>query len=235
MYDKLFHGIVFFALASAVFPECRADHLWIIPEPVGFDARVHVCINHEWQPDRLQRLSKAQLWRISDVKACKPVEVAIDEKSLIAKGLTDDPGSTYAMSYDCGVSFTDGEPNRVYLHAKSHTSADLSTWRTLCDAKRFPLEIVSTRDRNRFKFSVSFNGKSLAYPVVTVRGPDAFVREVQGDAQGQFSCELPQSGMYGICTTFVDSRPGDLGGQAFIETRHLSTLTLPIEVIPSRK
>ena len=232
---RLLHGIVVFVMGLALLPECRAGHLWIIPEPAGFEAKVHVCIDHRWHPFQLQRLSRTQIWRMSDVRKCMPVEFAIAEKSLVADGLTNDPGSTYVMSLDCGVTSAGGEPNRICLHAKSHTSADHSTWRTVCDAKRLPLEIVSTRDRHRFKFSVSFNGKSLANPVVTVRGTDAFLHEVQGDEQGQVICELPQSGMYGISTAFVDSRPGEFGGQKFVETRHFSTLTLPIEVIPSRK
>lgn len=235
MYHKLLHGVVVFVMASAASPRCQADHLWIMPEPVGFDAKVHVYLNPGSQPDRLQRLHKARLWRISDLKSCSPVEFAIAEESLVANGLMDDPGSTYVMSHDCGVSFTGGKPNRIYLHAKLHTSADHSTWRPVGGAKRLPLEIVSTRDRDRFKFSVSFNGKSLAHPTVTVRGPDAFACEVHCDAQGQFTCEFPRSGMYGICTTFVDSNPSELGEQTFVETRHLSTLTLPIEVIPARK
>lgn len=234
MLQRSLRAMVLLMLASGLQPVCRAEHLWIVPEPVGFDGRVHVYPCQGRHPDQIPHVFRIQLWRISDVKTCKSVELASEKESLISIDVANDPGAIYVLSHDCGVNSAGGEPNRTLLHAKSYTSADPSTWRPL-RVKRLPLEIVPTRDRERFTFAVTFNGNPVANPMISVCGPDGFKCDVKGDAEGRVTCGLPQSGMYGLCTTLVDSQPGTIEGRRFSGTRHYSTLTVPVEVIPARK
>lgn len=232
MFHKALRATVLFMLASGLLGECRAEHLWIVPEPIGFDGRVHVCTHHGL--DQVPHLLKIELWRISDVRGCESVQLAGGRKSLVASEGVGDPGLTYMLSHDCGLSSIGVASSRTLLHAKAYTSADPSTWRPL-PRKRLPLEILPARDREAFTFTVNFTGRPVANPRVTVHGPDGFQCESEGNSEGQVSCVLPQSGMYGLTTSFIDLRPGKIDWEEFSKTHHFSTLTLPVEVIPPGK
>ncbi len=225
---------VLFVLAAGLLRECRAEHLWIVPEPIGFDGRVHVCTHHGLQLDQVPHLLGIQLWRISGERGDESVQLAGGTESLVASEGVSDTGLTYMLSHDCGLSSIGVESSRTLLHAKAYTSADPSTWRPL-PRKRLPLEILAARDREAFTFTVNFTGRPVANPRVTVHGPDGFQCESEGNSEGQVSCVLPQSGMYGLTTSFIDLRPGKIDGEEFSKTHHFSTLTLPVEVIPPGK
>jgi hypothetical protein len=145
MLHKSLRAAVLFLLAAGLLCDCRAEHLWIVPEPIGFDGRVHVCTHHGLQLDQFPHLLKIQLWRISDVKGCESIQLADGRESLVASEGVSDRGSTYVLSHVCGLSLSGVESSRTLLHAKAYTSVDPSTWRPL-RRKRLPLEIVSARD-----------------------------------------------------------------------------------------
>ncbi|MFO1044462.1 MAG: hypothetical protein U0941_22035 [Planctomycetaceae bacterium] len=231
MLHGMRYSFVFLALAAGLLRDCKAEHVWIVPEPIGSDGQVHVCPHGGSQPEHVPDLFKVKLWKITEANGCESVPLMNGKESLITCEGVSVPGATFALSHDCGVSFSGGAISRTVLHAKAYTSADPSTWRLL-HRKRLLLEIASVRDRDAFTFTVNFNGHPVANPRISIRGSDGFVREVQGNSAGQVTCSLPQSGLYGLVTTYIDERPGMPGDQGFVKTRHFSTLTLPVEVIP---
>lgn len=222
---------------SVVSP-AMAHFLWLVPEPVSANAKVHVYFSDGAHPDRpelLDRVKSVRVWRLSGAKTFEAVEFSRTEDALCASLPANDSGSTYGLSHDYGISTKTGEPRRILFHAKAHTSADPSTWLAVRDAKRLPLEIVSARDGLKHVFTVMSNGQPLAKAGVTVTGPDSFKVTAETDDAGRVSFDLPQSGSYGLWTKLVDSSKGELDGKPFTQTTHLSTLTLPIEVIPVKK
>ena len=226
------------ALTAGVASQAAAHFLWLVPEAISVDAKVHVYFSDGAHPDRpelLDKVAKVQVWRMTEQRKFESVAVTKGENSLCASGLPNDMGSTYGLSHDYGISSKSGDPKRIFFHAKAHTSADPATWKSVRDAKRLPLEIVPTREGMKYAFTVLSSGPPLAKATVTVTGPDSLKLTAETDEQGRAVFELPQSGLYGIWTKLVDPAKGELDGKPFVETRHLSTLSLPIEVIPSKK
>jgi len=122
---------------------------------------------------------------------------------------------------------------RIVAHAKAQTSAEPATWRPFRDSKRLPLEIIPQRKNSKHGFTVLSSGRPLPKARVEVLGPDSCALVGETDEDGCATFDLPQSGLYGVWTKSVDQVQGEFEGRPYARTTRLSTLTLPVEVVPS--
>ena len=228
-------GLCLVALLLSETSDAAANGAWLIPDAMSNTTRLHICFSDNVQAALLDKMETMRVWRLMEQRKVEFVDVTRNESSICLDAITDDAGTTYGLTHDFGISSDAGGEKRVFLHAKAHTSADPSTWKSVRDAKRLPLEIVSLREGLKHAFVVLSDGRPLAEAVVCVNGPDAITLSAKTDDQGRVVFEFPQSGLYGVWTELVDPRSGELGGKGYMETRHRSTLTLPIEVIPIKK
>jgi hypothetical protein len=209
--------------------------LWLAPESDG-EMKVHCYFSgFEDRANFVDKVSITQVWRTNERERCEPVFLRNGGNSFWVCDQDEGLASTYWLSHDFGISEMDGVPERVFLHAKTHTSADPSTWRYVTKPKHFAIEIIPRREKFNHRFTVLSVGRPLAEAKVNMLGPDSFKQTGDTDENGEVTFELPQSGMYGLRVRSVHSQKGLVDGRSFVQTVHVSTLSLPLEVIPDMK
>ncbi|MDB5341626.1 MAG: hypothetical protein JWP89_3 [Schlesneria sp.] len=213
-----------------------AQLVWLVPE-TDVDAKVcvHTAASAPLDGPDLDKLAAVQLWRICERRKVESVAISRDGNSVWVAATAEDSGSTYCLSLDCGVSPLAGESERTITHAKAQTSADPSTWRPFRDSKRLPLEIIPKLDRSKYGFTVLSFGRPQPNATVEVFGPDSCKLIGETDEDGCAFFDLPHSGLYGAWARSVDLTKHEFGERPYSRTTHLSTLTLPIEVVPRLK
>ena len=222
-------------LLTAMVSPAASQTLWLASEWDG-EAKVHCYLTDvqnrtEW----MNQVSATQVWRTNERRKCDPVILRKGGDSFSFSDRDEGDGSTYWLSHDFGVSTVKGKPERSLLHAKAHTSADPSTWRYVSKHRGLPVEIVPNRENLNHRFIVLVAGWPLAKATVDIIGPDSFHQSGHTNADGAVTFDLPQSGLYGLRVSSVHTEEGELNGRSFAQTVHVSTLTLPLEVMPDMR
>jgi Domain of unknown function (DUF4198) len=212
-----------------------AQTLWLASESNG-ETKVHCYFSGvEDRGELIDKVLANRVWRMNERKSCEPMILRKEAESLWFSAEDKGIGSTYWLSHDFGVSEMAGVSERIFLHAKIHTSADPSTWWPIRNSKHLQVEIIPRRENLNHRFTVLSLGKPLAATKVNIVGPDSFKTTDDTDENGEVTFELPQSGTYGLCVRHVDSENRKLSGHPIVQTVHVSTSSLPLEVIPDAK
>jgi len=156
MYRFRWHGVATMSLIWMASP-ATAQFVWLVPEPDIADAMVHVHTSEGLgldRPEALDKVATTQMWRICEWKKFEPVTIHKDGNSVWATVVAKAPGSTYCLSYDCGISAQMDAAERIVAHAKAQTSAEPATWRPF-----FAIRSVS-----RWRLSRSARTQNTALP-----------------------------------------------------------------------
>lgn len=219
-------------LTTGMAPSATAQTLWLASES-EVETKIHCFLRGvEDRAELIDKISATRIWRTTERKKCEPLILNKAEDSLQLSAEDEGLGSTYWLSHDFGMSEVDGKADRIFLHAKAQTSADPSTWKHIGNHKHLPVEIVPKREQLQHRFTVYSMGRPLAKATVKIVGPDLFHHIGTADENGEVAFEMSQSGIYGLCVKSVVSENGKLNGRTFDQTVHVSTLTLPLEVVP---
>lgn len=215
----------------------RAQGVWIVTESWGAAGRGVVVFDDAGGAGGVRLPDQAtqfRVWRLNEDRALPPVVHQPGQSRMEFAVDREEADATFGLSHDFGVIQHRDTLIRLCCHAKSHIAAAPSTWRNVRVRQRMPLELSVSREGPRFSFQVRFAGRRLATTRVTVFSPERLRTDGLTDGDGRFACELPHSGIYGIRTEFVDSKPGERNGERYPATHHIATLTFPAEVVPQK-
>ncbi len=98
--------------------------------------------------------------------------------------------------------------------------------RTISFAETLPLDIVPTGKSGEFR--VLFERIPLAEAEVRIIAPNAWVREVKTDKEGNLRVSLPWRGQYILHAVHIEKRPGTFNGAQYEAIRHRTTTSVTI-------
>lgn len=215
---------------------CRAHFLWVVANPQEKPGEVHAYFGETASPDDPELLKK-----FADLKAAAltPGRDGIKREDIELKQVDDHlAGSlpagvqgTLVARQTYGVISRGGESFLLCYYAKSYPSVLPGTWQSVADpndAELTALEITPKLESSEVMLTVTWNGKPVEGDQVTVAGP-GLNETIQGDtdADGQFRCKLPTSGLFSIRARHMEKTSGKLGDESYASVRHYATLALP--------
>lgn len=214
----------------------QAHFLWLLTDTADSPEKVHVYFGESAEPDDpdlLDRVTEARAWSVGRHSEPQRLELKKIEESLEAT-LSDKSRQTpLILNHTYGV-FTRGTSSFLLnYYAKTYPFSLPGTWQEVGDAERLPLEITPTGDGTNTLLHVSWKGAASAGCEVVVVGP-GIDDKLSGttDEAGNFSCELPKSGIYSIRARLIEEKPGKYNDEEYAAVRHYSTLSL--RHVPSR-
>ena len=214
----------------------QAHFLWLLTTPPNEPTQVNVYFGESAEPAEptlLSRVAKAQVWLIGERGKATALDLQLAADSLSAK--LPGPG-TVILNHTYGISKKGGAPFLLKYYAKTYPSVLPTSWQSVRDAERLPLEIVPSLTLAGTRLRVFWQGKPLAGATVTVAGP-GIEGQLEGtsDEAGVMIANLPQAGVYSVRARHIEALPGTLDGEAYETIRHYSTLTwhaVPLQVVP---
>lgn len=76
------------------------------------------------------------------------------------------------------------------------------------------------------KVRVLLNGKPLAKAKLKVMAPNQWLQELDADANGEATYNMPWAGLYVLVAIHLESNPGEYQGDAYENIRHVSTYSI---------
>lgn len=209
----------------------QAHFLWLRPDAKGTDAKVHVYFGEAAEPDDpalLDRVIKAEVWSLGGRGGAQALTLTKTGDDLAAPLSGAAASSTLILRHQYGVVAKGGAPFLLNYLAKAYPFPLSGSWRAVGDTERLPLEVTPKLDRDKVVLLVTWQGKPLADSAVHITGA-GLNEAIEGttNAEGQFACALPQTGLFSIRAKHVEVKEGELDGKAYKEVRYYSTLTLP--------
>jgi N-acetylneuraminic acid mutarotase len=216
--------------ASAHFP-------WLLTEPAEKPAKVKVYFGEAAEPDDpklLDRLLKADVWVLGGRRGePQSLSLKMGEDALEAELPANWQQSAVFLRHTYGVVAKGGERFLLKYYGKTYPSPLPGTWRSVKDNERLAFEIVPKLDGSAMLLRVTWQSEPVAGATVTVTGPGIpSPWEATTDENGNYRCELPQSGLYSIRARHIETTAGEHEGKAYKSVRHYSTLSL--RYLPSR-
>ncbi|MEZ6110734.1 MAG: kelch repeat-containing protein [Pirellulaceae bacterium] len=212
----------------------RAHFLWIVRTvEKNKDERLQVYFSESPEPDDpdlLERVKDAQVWRLDASGAGTPLELSLAGESLFSD-LGDRAGeqAVFALSRDYGVISRGGEKFLLRYYAKTGPAAGHKHWQTHTAAKHLDLELIPSVSGQQIQVQTLWQGKPVADAQVKIAGPGIDEVETASDEAGNVSFRAGEPGLYAIRVRHIESRGGTIGDQAFDSVRHYATLALPVD------
>ncbi len=213
----------------------QAHFVWLAPETTNDVTTVQVYFGEEAapeDPEYLKYTTGMQAWAVTQSES-KPLDLTRTEEQVFAKLDGRLSETIIAATHDLGVMDRDGKTFRLKYYAKTGPALDSPVWSDVAASQQLRLNVIPHQFAAGVTFHVLFDGKAVAGSEVTVSGPAGFsFKGVTGEA-GTLNMPLEKTGLFSIRAKFVEEQVGELEGKMYPETRHYSTLTLPVASLPA--
>jgi N-acetylneuraminic acid mutarotase len=208
----------------------EAHFLWLLSEARSPTGKVQVFFGDAAEPDDpdlLDKVTKAEVWISAGRGEPKLLSLKKNGGALEAEVEGSTRQGTVYLRHQYGIVTRGEETFLLKYYAKAYPFALPGTWKAVHDLERLPLEIVPSLKSGQTVLQVFWQGKPLAGSTVTIVGP-GIEKKIEGttDDVGNFTCLLPQSGVYSLRAKHSESVSGTLEGAEYKSIRHYSTLTL---------
>lgn len=237
--------IFFTSLVAAMLcvTSAQAHFIWVVTEPSEQSKAVKVYFSEEAAPDDPELLTKitgAQAWVVGGRGGDpKPISLKIDGDALVGEISDRQAGQPVVLNHSYGVMSKRGPAYLLKYYGKTYPSQVPGSWKPVDKADVLPLEVNPELNGSTLTLTVTWEGKPAAGCQVTVEGP-GLKEKLQGDsdAEGKFTAELPQAGLFSIRARKEEATAGELDGKKYESIKHYSTLSLhatPARVISDNK
>jgi N-acetylneuraminic acid mutarotase len=209
----------------------QAHFLWLLHDPVTGKAQVYFSeLAEPDDPALLEKCVKAEVWAVAGRGEPKPLTLTKTAETLEATLDSAAKESALILRHQYGVMSRGGESFLLNYYAKTYPFPMPKTWRAVKNTDKLPLEVTPTRQGKQMTFHVTWNDKPLPAATVTIVGP-GIEKKLEGNADeaGNFTCELPQGGVFSIRVKQTETAAGKFEDKEFKSIRHYSTLTLHYE------
>lgn len=225
---------VFFTAAAAALaclPSMVSAHfIWLVPGSGDSLSKVHVYFGEDTEddsPDYLARVADAKLFTVTAKGQVTALTLTKTDSALTAD--SPHPASSVVIaSHDMGVLDRGDKNFRLKYYAKTGPVADSSVWQHSDCANQLALDVVPHLQGSKLKLQVRFNKQPAAGAEVKVIRPGSDTFEGATDASGVVHVDVADGGLYAIRARYVEAVSGQLGDKTYPETRHYTTVTLPV-------
>ncbi|MCA9116923.1 MAG: DUF4198 domain-containing protein [Planctomycetaceae bacterium] len=233
--SRLTTGLLAAVAAVLVLPAAASAHfLWVLPEqPADNSERVHVYFSEVAEgddPALLDRLTGLELLRLRPNHKPETVELKKDEDSFVSVRAyrTDEP-ALYALKHSWGVFSRGGNSFLLNYVARSGPAAGSELWQQVETGKLLPLDLVPSSSEDGIRISATWQGQPLPKAEWNATGPDGTVLEGTTDAQGRFTFQPAEPGVWAIRVKHTEDKSGTVDGKKYSSVRWYSTLALRTE------
>lgn len=225
------------AAAAMCVPSAQAHFIWLSPQPDAGSMVVHVYFGEEATPDDPALLQRLRGMAIRQLRAGEtPVEipVTLTAESMTALPAAEAGSSLFVASHDLGVINRGESVFRLLYYAKSGPVSTNAAWQSVDASTQLALDVVpEVRDGNQIHVTVRFRGAPVEGAQVKAARPGMDDFEGTTDARGVVEFDVAESGVHSLRARHIEATAGELNGVAFEETRHYSTVALPVELTPA--
>ncbi|MBI1248336.1 hypothetical protein GC197_10925 [bacterium] len=205
----------------------HAHFIWLLPSTAqDGSTSVDVYFGESAEPDDpdlLKMVEGTQVRSIGPNGSVQKLDLVRDEDRLWAK--LADPACLVEATHDLGVIERGDKTFRLKYYAKSGPSQS-PLW-DLADVPQPPaLNLIPKLDGDKLQLSVIFEGKPAAKAEVKSISPKGDEVTGETDQAGHINLPFSESGTYSIRARVIESKPGELKGKPFSETRHYATLAM---------
>lgn len=219
-------------LAGVCSPTAHGHFIWLLPESGDSGTVVQVYFGEDASPDDpalLQRLKGLSVWQLGGDQP-QELPVTLTEESLTAKAAAAADDSLFVASHDLGVFDRGDSVFRLIYHAKSGPEAAHPAWNSVDCSDHLALDVVPQREGRTVTLTVRFQGQPVPDAQIVAARPGLDDVELLTDAAGQVKFDVAESGVHSIRARVILPGEGEFQGKSYAETRHYSTIALPIEL-----
>ena len=226
---RMFLSIAITALA--LLPGIASAHfIWLVPGSGDSQSKVYVYFGEDAEdssPDYLARVADAKLLSVAAKGQVTPLTLVKTDSNLTADSANVSSAVVVAI-HDMGVLDRGDSKFRLKYYAKTGPDAASSVWQQSDCADQLALDVVPNLQGAELKLLVHFQKQPAVGADIKVIRPGADDFEGTTDASGMVTLDVADAGLYAIRTRFVEAVGGHLEDQSYPETRHYTTVTLPV-------
>jgi N-acetylneuraminic acid mutarotase/uncharacterized GH25 family protein len=217
--------------------DARAHFLWLAPVSSAEGVTVQAYFSEDAYPDNpalLQKMAALQARTLSAGQPPAELKFELTETTLHSPTV---PASQFSQqlvlaSFDYGVVTKGPATFRLKYYAKCGPPLGAACWNKVETASLQPLDVAAARQGDRIELLVRFAGEPVADAEVHISCEGLDDLSLQTDALGRCEFLAPRAGRYSVRARHIEAVSGVLDGKEFPETRHYSTLTLDLAMVP---